>query len=158
LPELCNAGASTDFADYNKALSLAQAQAAIGTPDKSRWTQIHTQSNYVDKTLNLAPGIYRADSYYNSDNYTSLVFTLSTATNARVLTNNTWGPTADCNGKMHYNETDVYTGERTINITAFGPADVQGCTGNSGRVMRTPGITVDDMNKTAKSTTVYKLN
>ncbi|MDR1008984.1 MAG: hypothetical protein LBL52_01890 [Rickettsiales bacterium] len=67
IPELCKEGASTDFDKYNAPLTLEQATAAIGTPDKSRWNLMsESVDSPKDKTFTGAfgAGIYRFDIFY----------------------------------------------------------------------------------------------
>ncbi|MDR1008938.1 MAG: hypothetical protein LBL52_01650 [Rickettsiales bacterium] len=61
MPELCKAGAGTDFDKYNAPLTLAEATAAIGTPAKSRWTLVDSFEEYGSKPGTLSPGLYRVD-------------------------------------------------------------------------------------------------
>ncbi|MDR1008744.1 MAG: hypothetical protein LBL52_00645 [Rickettsiales bacterium] len=124
-------------------LTLAEAQEAIGTPDKTRWQKIVQYNNIqVAYSSTLQPGVYRVDLKYGSCASNSRVTIVGSPSTLSIPV-----PRAgDCAYSCH------------ATIDGVSATDGVACADSSSyQTISTPGITQTDI-ANYNGITVYKLD
>jgi hypothetical protein len=126
---------------------LADAEACIGTPDKSRWVLVGsiscpTKENCQAKNANIGVGVYRLDRYDSDSSYHSYVVIIDATTPYQP-----------------YYALQLYNGKFMAELKT---PDVEGWSNNGHTYamngMNTPGITLADIKAGGYNAAVYKLN
>ncbi|MDR1008959.1 MAG: hypothetical protein LBL52_01755 [Rickettsiales bacterium] len=159
VPGACQSGATQDCR-YNAVLTLEEATAAIGTPEKSRWqvvAQTSSPGNGISASADnlYAPGVYRIDAYVAGNSYSSNIVVLNQPASVRIYS------LLNAGGCLNNACTDLvffkspYMGSAE-NVLVYG-AQMYANNPNGGR-MATPGLTLSDMDRTSGMVYLYKLN